>query len=82
VDYDPAGLVIASSLPHLEGIVAPESSLLIELLERYGLEDRYLTQLPSAAPMLDRAGHPAIAGLWSLLRQVGRALPQEKFIGL
>jgi hypothetical protein len=82
VDYDPAGLVIAATLPGLGGIIAPETSVLAELLEKHGLEDRYRAQLPAAAPSLDRSGHPAIADLWPLLRQAGRALPQEIFIGL
>lgn len=82
VDYDPAGLVIAATLPRLQGIIAPEESVLAELLEKHGLEDRYRTQLPAAAPSLDRSGHPAVVFLWPLLRQAGRALPQEIFIGL
>lgn len=82
VDYDPAGLVIAATLPGLQGIVAPEATVLAGLLEKRGLEDRYRTQLPAAAPSLDRSGHPAVAFLWQLVRQTGRALPQEIFIGL
>lgn len=82
VDYDPAGLVIAATLPGLQGIIAPDSEVLIALLEKHGLEDRYRTQLPTAVPSLDRSGHPAVAFLWPLLRQAGRALPQEIFIGL
>lgn len=82
VDYDPAGLVIAATLPGLRGIIAPETSVLAELLEKHGLEERYRTQLPAAAPSLDRAEHPAVVFLWPILRQVGRALPQEIFIGL
>lgn len=82
VDYDPAGLVIAATLPGLQGIIAPEASDLAELLEKHGLEDRYRAQLPAAAPSLDRCGHPAVSLLWPLLRQAGRALPQEILIGL
>lgn len=82
VDYDPAGLVIAATLPGLQGIIAPEASILAELLEKHGLEERYRIQLPAAAPCLDRAEHPAVVFLWPILRQAGRALPQEIFIGL
>ena len=82
VDYDPAGLVIAATLPGLQGIIAPEATVLAELLEKHGLEDRYRTQLPAAASSLDQAGHPAVSFLWPMLRQAGRALPQEIFIGL
>ena len=82
VDYDPAGLVIAAALPGLQGIIAPEATILAELLEKHGLEDRYRKQLPAASPTLDRAGHLAVVFRWPLLRQAGRALPQEIFIGL
>jgi hypothetical protein len=82
VDYDPAGLVIAATLPGLQGIIAPEAAVLAELLEKYGLDDRYRIQLPQAAATLDRTVHPAVAAMWTLLRQAGRALPQEIFIGL
>ncbi len=82
VDFDPAGLVIAATLHSLQGIISPEASVLAELLDKHGLEDRYRAQLPAAAPSLDRSGHPAVAYLWPLLRQTGRALPQEIFIGL
>lgn len=82
VDYDPAGLVIAATLPGLHGIIAPETAVLAELLDKHGLEDRYRMQLPAAAPSLDRTGHPSVALLWPMLREAGRALPQEIFIGL
>ena len=81
VDYDPAGLVIAATLPGLQGIIAPEATILAELLEKHGLEDRYRKQLTGAESSLDRCADPAVACLWPLLRQTGRALPQEMFIG-
>ena len=82
VDYDPAGLVIALALPSLQGIIVPEVEVLAKLLDKHGLEDRYRMQLPAAAPSLDCTEHPAVAWLWPMLRQAGRALPQEIFIGL
>ncbi|HUV71166.1 MAG TPA: hypothetical protein VMW15_16020 [Terracidiphilus sp.] len=80
VDYDPAGLLIAATLPWLEGVIAPEPNVLAELLQKHGLHDRYRSQLPQAAAALDQVSHPAVASLWPLLRQAGRALPQEIFI--
>lgn len=80
VDYDPAGLIIAASLPGLMGIITPETAQLSELLTRRGLEDRYLAQLSQATATLDRSDHPAVRKLWTLLRATGRALPQEAFI--
>lgn len=80
VDYDPAGLVIAATLPGLRGIIAPEAAVLVDLLARHGLEARYRKQLPGAEATLDRCADPAVAALWPLLRQTGRALAQEIFI--
>ena len=80
VDYDPAGLVIAASLPGLAGIITPEAPALAELMAKHGLDERYRSQLPAAAPSLERAAHSAVAALWPVIRQAGRALPQEIFI--
>lgn len=79
VDYDPAGLLIALTLPHLAGVLAPPGAELAERL-RGGLRERYLEQLPQCAATLDAAVQPDVARLWRLIRSAGRALPQEAFI--
>jgi hypothetical protein len=82
VDYDPAGLVIAAKLPRLQGIISPDHAVLGRLLKAHGLEDRYRCQLPGATTFLDNCVHQAVVSLWTMLRQAGRALPQEIFISL
>ena len=77
-DYDPEGLAIASRLPYLAGILYPSLELLRALLQDSKLSDRYRQQLPGAIPTLEAAAHPDIVVLWALVRQSGKALPQER----
>lgn len=77
-DYDPEGLAIASRLPHLAGVLAPSLEVLRTLLQESKLSDRYRQQLPGAIPTLETAAHPDIVALWALVRQSGKALPQER----
>ena len=81
-DYDPAGLAIAARLPELAGVLMPNLDVLRELLGNSRLADRYRIQLPGAARALDEATNQDIALLWDLIRQEGRALPQEKLLRL
>lgn len=77
-DYDPEGLAIASRLPNLAGVLSPPLERLRVLLEESRLSDRYRQQLPGAIRTLEAAEHPDIVSLWKLVRQTGKALPQEK----
>lgn len=77
-DYDPEGLAIASRLPYLAGVLYPSLERLRTLLEDSKLSDRYRQQLPGAIPTLEAAAHPDIVALWALVRQSGKALPQER----
>ena len=79
---DPAGLAIAARLPELAGVLMPNLDVLRELLGNSRLADRYRIQLPGAARVLDEATNQDIALLWDLIRQEGRALPQEKLLRL
>lgn len=79
VDYDPAGLLIAATLPHLAGIIAPPPDRLERDMAR-GLTDRYRQQLPTASAALEACTQPAIQRLWDVLRRHGRALPQEYYL--
>jgi len=80
VDYDPAGLVIAQSLPYFTGIIAPPMSLLETAITTAKNQDRYLGQLPQAQAVLNAATHPDIVEQWQLLKIHGKALPQEHFL--
>lgn len=80
VDYDPAGLVIASVLPRLDAFVAPALDELEFLVKEKGLHSRFQAQLPMCQRMLDERAHPLVRSVWSVLRQAGKALPQEHFV--
>jgi hypothetical protein len=80
VDFDPAGLLIAASLPNLSGVLAPDDERLLAMLH-VGLEDRYRLQLPASEHSLDANNQHDIARLWKLIRKSGRALPQEALLG-
>ncbi|OHC72444.1 MAG: hypothetical protein A3H93_05810 [Rhodocyclales bacterium RIFCSPLOWO2_02_FULL_63_24] len=79
VDYDPAGLVIAGSLPRLTHLVVPELDELARLLEK-GLSERFRTQLPGCQRILDESTDRHIGPVWKLIRAKGKALPQEHFV--
>ncbi len=80
-DLDPAGLVIAASLPSLEGLLAPSESDIRNLLKSPNKvrPDRYHAQLPMARERLDRLPpeHPAFP-LWAILRDARTGLMQER----
>jgi hypothetical protein len=80
VDYDPAGLVIAQSLPHFAGLMAPPLQQLVRALGSCTNHARYRSQLAQAQAVLDKAVHPDIAAHWQLLQAHGKALPQEYFL--
>jgi hypothetical protein len=79
VDYDPAGLVIAGSLPRLTHLVAPELGELEKLLDK-GLPERFRSQLPTCQRSLDESTNPLLIPVWRLVRSKGKALPQEHFV--
>ena len=80
VDYDPAGLVIAQSLPHFAGLMAPPLPQLVRALGSCTNHARYRSQLAQAQAVLDKAVHPDIVAHWQLLQAHGKALPQEYFL--
>ena len=81
VDYDPSGLVIAQSLPYFAGMIKPNLAELRAILsDNKGIYSRYLKQLNQSQLSLDVATHPDIVQLWQIIREFGKALPQEFFI--
>jgi hypothetical protein len=80
VDFDPAGLIIASSLPRMDKILAPPLQDLEAIIQTRGLAKRYLKQV-AAAPhaMQQMQGDARVAPLWDVIRTAGKALPQENF---
>ncbi len=80
VDFDPAGLVIASGLPRLDQVLSPEFVKLEALIRTSGITQRYLVQVAAASYALERMeSDPRIASLWDVIRRAGKALPQEFF---
>lgn len=81
VDYDPSGLIIAQSLPCFVGVIKPDLEKLREIFSNNkGLYSRYLKQLSHTQAALEAATHPDIVQLWQIIREFGKALPQEFFI--
>ena len=80
VDYDPAGLVIAQSLPHFAGLLAPSLTELTKALKVCTNHARYRSQLGQAQAVLNSTEHADIAACWKLLQAHGNALPQEYFL--
>jgi hypothetical protein len=80
VDFDPAGLVIASGLPRLNMVLAPSLKELAEIIQASGIAKRYLDQVAMAAHAVQRIqGDPRMAPLWHVIHAAGKALPQEYF---
>jgi len=79
VDFDPAGLIVAASLPRLAGIIAPHKQQLAHDLSR-GLPERFQSQLPASSATLDAMEQGPVRALWEIIRRQGRALPQEYYL--
>jgi hypothetical protein len=85
VDIDPAGLVIASKLPTLKVIVAPNLETLEKLLsstaskrldlydKQYGPYSAYLEKLPLTEPARK---------LWEIIKKYRTGSVQERFIAM
>lgn len=80
VDFDPAGMVIASALPRLDKVVCPDFGELSELLEAHGLAERFMKQQAGTVGALERLESNATIGpVWGIIRRAGKGLPQEFF---
>lgn len=80
VDYDPAGMIIAASLPRLDKILAPDLHELFTLIRDNGIVNRYLDQVAAANHVIHQfSNNPCISQLWQVIHAAGKALPQEFF---
>lgn len=80
VDYDPAGMLIANSLPRLDKLVAPEPDELLDLICAHGLSDRFLLQVARAGLALKKLETDQIVGpVLRVIMKSGKGLPQEFF---
>ncbi|QTR50911.1 DUF7281 domain-containing protein [Candidatus Thiothrix anitrata] len=80
VDFDPAGLMLAQSLPCFQDTILPPMTVLESHLQACTNHERYQKQLPQTAQALDSSQHATIAKAWEMLKHYGVALPQERFL--
>ena len=79
VDYDPAGLVIASSLARkcpVERVISPGFHWLGDALNQHGKLDLFHEQHAFHAAA-GKSDHPDIRSIWKLVYQNRKGLPQE-----
>ncbi len=80
VDFDPAGMIIATSLPRLDMILAPPLHQLAEIIRDHGIADRFSLQVAKTPHALQRMqADSRVAPLWRVIQTAGKALPQEYF---
>lgn len=82
VDFDPAGLVIAASLPveRLERLVLPEVAWLREAAKSSRGRQLFDEQEARARPGLDRAAHPDVRLAWAELQALRSGVIQERML--
>jgi hypothetical protein len=81
-DYDPEGLCIAASLPGFTRYLAPSDDCLTGLMTELNTEQRYLKQVAGKLAFLNGLTDPDLVRVYKIVRDAGKALPQEKLIGL
>lgn len=80
VDFDPAGLVIANSLPHerLERIVLPSAQWLKRAADSARGRQLFADQVDRSSPTLDQSQHPEVQMWWREMRAWRSAVTQER----
>lgn len=79
-DIDPAGLVIAQSLPHAVGALAPSLADIDRLLTQRGNPDLYRKQRPGAEQTLRASPHAFVRQCWALIEARQAGLAQELWL--
>lgn len=84
VDFDPAGLVIANSLPsdRLERIVLPDRGWLRKAANASRGRQLFDEQEARARPGLERAVHPEVRKAWAELVELRSAVTQERMLAI
>lgn len=77
MDFDPAGLGLASQLPRMQRLILPEESVLRIMVDRAERTDLYATQLPQWSRILEAISSGPIADAWRLMKSLQSGLPQE-----
>jgi hypothetical protein len=81
-DFDPAGLLMANSLPphRLERLVLPSSDWLEHAADTARGRQLFDSQLAQCERVLDHAKHPGISDAWRLMRRLRSAVTQERML--
>ena len=77
MDIDPAGLLIASSLPYVIGLMCMTEIELDQLLANKGNAELYAKQLPRCRQALNATDKPVLKSLWRLLCKHQKGWVQE-----
>ncbi|MBP6902088.1 MAG: hypothetical protein KBC73_18495 [Burkholderiaceae bacterium] len=82
VDFDPAGLVIANSLPagRLERIVLPDEAWLRQAANTSRGRQLFDEQEQRARPSLERAALPEVRSAWAVMAELRSAVTQERML--
>lgn len=82
VDFDPAGLVIANSLPagRLERIVLPDEAWLRQVANTSRGRQLFDEQEQGARPSLERATLPEVRSAWAVMAELRSAVTQERML--
>lgn len=81
-DYDPEGIAIAATLPHFAQVLAPSDEVLMTLMKQVNTQHRYTKQIATKPDLLENLIHPELVRVLKVIKAAGKALPQEKLIGL
>jgi len=79
-DFDPAGLVMANSLPQgrLERVILPSVPWLQQAADTPRGRQLYDSQVAAFGRVLDEAEHPVVKALWKLMKCLQSAVTQER----
>lgn len=81
-DFDPAGLVMANSLParRLERVVLPSRAWLQQAANTPRGRQLYDRQVAAFGKVLDEAVHAEVIALWQLMKRLRSAVTQERML--
>ncbi|MBE0548500.1 MAG: hypothetical protein IH627_12815 [Rubrivivax sp.] len=81
-DFDPAGLVMANSLPtgRLERVILPSLAWLQKDSNTPRGRQLFDSQVASFGRVLDRATHPDVIALWQAMKGLRSAVTQERML--
>ena len=81
-DFDPAGLVMAKSVPpeRLERVILPSQAWLRRASNTARGRQLFDNQLAAFGRSLDHAAHPEVIALWQVMKSLRSAVTQERML--